>query len=155
MKPICELEQFFVNKLQVDWLDPNPDIETESGKYGFDYDLSCNTENPNIIRMVMRFAFGPHDQDEEVTCPYKIFTEIEGVFNFSEDIEDSKMGYLCRVNSLTILYGILRGEIANITGSFRNGKFILPTVMMQDVVKEVEKRKESERNKKLEDGAIS
>ena len=149
MKPVCELDQFFINKLHVDWLDPDPDCENESVSFGFDYDLSCNSEDPYMIRMVMRYMQGPNKDETSTVCPYEIFTEIEGYFKFSEDIEDEKMSYLCRVNTLTILYGILRGEIANIPGSFQGGKFILPTVMMQDVVDEVEKRKDAEL--KLED----
>jgi transcriptional regulator with XRE-family HTH domain len=38
-------------------------------------------------------------------------------------------------------HGIVRGEIASSTGSFAGGKFNLPTVDMQDVVKAVEERK--------------
>lgn len=153
MKLVCELEQFFINQLRVDWLNPNPDSEKESASFGFDYDLSCNTDNPSRIRMVMRFMLGPNKEVEEATCPYEIFTEIEGFFKFPEDIEDKKMGYLCRVNTLTILYGILRGEIANVTGSFPGEKYILPTVMMQDVVNEVEERKDVERQKVIEEKA--
>jgi len=145
MKPVCKLEQFFINQLRIDWLGLNLNSEKESATFGFDYDLSCNKDNPKSIRMVMRFMLGPNRDVEDATCSYDIFTEIEGFFTFSEEVEDKKMGYLCRVNTLTILYGILRGEIANVTGSFRGGKFILPTVMMQDVVREVEERKTEER----------
>ncbi len=145
MKPVCELEDFFVNQLRVDWLKPDPDRTEESASFGFEYDLSWHKDNPHRIRMVMQFVLGPNKENEQAPCPYGINTEIEGFFKFSEDIEDEKMGYLCRVNSLTILYGILRGEIANVTGSFRGGKFILPTVMMQDIVKDIEERKAKER----------
>lgn len=145
MKPVCELDQFFINKLWVEWLKPDPAIDKESVSFGFDYDLSCKKENPRLIRMVMRLILGPNEAEADGTCPYAIDTEIEGFFKFDDDIEDRKVGYLCRVNSLTILYGILRGEIANVTGSFPGGKYILPTVMMQDVVNEIEERKAKER----------
>lgn len=147
MNAVCELEDFFINQLQVDWLRPDPNRKEESVSFGFDYDLSWHNENPHRVRMIMRFVMGANKQEENSSCPYGIKAEVEGFFKFSEDIDDQKMAYLCRVNSLTILYGILRGEIANVTGSFRDGKFILPTVMMQDVVKDVEARKEANRKK--------
>jgi len=125
-------------KLSVDWLNPEPDSPEESASFGFDYDLSCNKDNPREIRMLLRFSLGPNQEEGSPTCSYNIYAEIEGFFTFSEDLGDDQMGYLCRVNSATILYGILRGEIGNVTGSFRGGKFLLPTVMMQDVVNQVE-----------------
>ena len=45
---------------------------------------------------------------------------------------------------MTILYGILRGEIANITGSFKGQKYIIPSIMVQDVVNDTEARKKAE-----------
>ncbi len=51
------------------------------------------------------------------------------------------MQSLVRFNGCTILYGILRGQLANITGSFPNRKLLLPTVMMEDVVKDIEREK--------------
>jgi hypothetical protein len=50
------------------------------------------------------------------------------------------MQYLIRVNGGTILYGILRGEIAAFTGSFPGGKFNLPTVNMMEIVKDCEEK---------------
>ena len=53
-------------------------------------------------------------------------------------MDEEQMQALIRINGSAILYGILRGEIAVFTGSFPGGKFVLPAVYMQDVVKDVE-----------------
>lgn len=37
-------------------------------------------------------------------------------------------------NGSLILYGLLRGQIAAITGAFPTGKFMLPSVNMQQVI---------------------
>jgi hypothetical protein len=58
------------------------------------------------------------------------------------------MNTLVRVNGVSILYGILRGIIANATGMFPNGKFLLPTVMPQDIVKKIEAEKAAARQAK-------
>jgi preprotein translocase subunit SecB len=144
LKPACELEDFHLNRLHIEVLDREQSDET-SASLSFDYDISCRSDNPFIIKMVMKFSLVPNPDDLSPRCPYAFDVEMEGIFSFPEDIEEKKMAYLCRVNGLTILYGILRGEIATLTGSFRNGKFILPTVMMQEVVKDVEARKSKER----------
>jgi hypothetical protein len=138
--PVCELETFNINKLHVECLNSETDNQF-SAMYSFDYNILCQPDNPRVKKMIAQYSLVPNPDDAKPRCPYAINVEIEGVFSFPEDMPEEKMGYLCRVNGLTILYGILRGELANVTGSFKGGKFILPTVMMQDVVKDVEARK--------------
>jgi len=147
VKPVCELEDFHVNKLMIEGVDWESSGRL-SASYGFDYDLACRTDNPHLVKVTMRYSIRPNSSDPSPLCPYSIQTEVEGVFSFPEGTDEMKQEYLCRVNGLTILYGILRGEIANVTGSFKNGKFILPTVMMQDIVKEIEERKAKAREEK-------
>jgi preprotein translocase subunit SecB len=141
MKPVCELNNFFLRHLEVSGAD-KIDTSEISLHCALDYDLFCNDQDDHKIRMVLRVKVTPDKNEETQTCPYEIKAEIEGFFTFSDELSDEQMGYLVRVNSATILYGILRGEIANVTGSFPSGKFLLPTVMMQDVVGEIEERKE-------------
>jgi len=140
MKLICELNNFFLRYLEISGADKIEAAEI-SLHCAFDYDLFCNNQDDHKIRMILRVKVTPDMNEPDQTCPYEIKTEIEGFFTFSDELSNEQMGYLVRVNSATILYGILRGEIANITGSFPSGKFLLPTVMMQDVVKEIEERK--------------
>ncbi|MEX2381721.1 MAG: hypothetical protein WD490_05010 [Opitutales bacterium] len=79
---------------------------------------------------------------------YKLDFRIQGVFRFDEGLEEQKMQYLVRVNGGTILYGILRGMLATMTGAFPEGRINLPTIMMQDVVRRVEERRNSKPIKK-------
>ena len=139
MKPVCELNNFFLRHLEVSGAD-KIDAREISLHCAFDYDLFSNDQNDHQIRMVLRVEVIPDCKEESQTCPYEIKAEIEGYFTFSDELSDKQMGYLTRVNAATILYGILRGEVANVTGSFPSGKFLLPTVMMQDVVEEIENR---------------
>ena len=143
MNLVCELNEFFVRDLQINGTD-KIDSKSVSMTYGFDYDLSCKDEDCHQVRMVLRVTLGPDKSEEMRTCPYEIKATIEGFFTFSDELDDKQMAYLVRVNSATVLYGILRGEVASVTGSFPAGKFLLPTVMMQDVVKEIEDRKSKE-----------
>lgn len=142
--PACELETFNLSKLHVEALNSSDGSEF-SAMCSFDYNVLCCSDNLRIKKLVMQYSLAPNQEDEKLRCPYAIDVEIEGVFSFPDDTPEENIDYLCRVNGLTILYGILRGEIANVTGSFKNGKFILPTVMMQDVVQDIEKRKSAAR----------
>jgi len=149
MKTVCELNNFFMRDLEVHSLG-RVDGDEISMNCSFDYDLFCHNDDCRKIRMVLRVCVSPDSEKKSRNCPYEIKSEIEGLFTFQEDLSDEQMGYLIRVNSMTILYGILRGEVANVTGSFPSGKFLLPTVMMQDVVREIEERKEEASSSPIE-----
>ena len=48
------------------------------------------------------------------------------------------MQYLIRYNGCAILYGILRGMLATMTGTFPEGAIRMPTIMVDEIVKKVE-----------------
>ncbi len=143
MNTVCNLDDFFLKRLSVESLSVDAGGKQEAVSFGIDYSVFCNTENPRQIRMTLDFFLGP-DDDSEVGCRYRIVAQIDGFFTFPDDIEEDHFVYLSRVNCATILYGILRGEIANVTGSFPGGKCLLPTVMMQDMVRDIEERRAGE-----------
>ncbi len=144
MKLVCNLDDFFLNHIHVTPLDYDVNSDKRSGQVAFDYDLASSCDDDHRVRMQMTFQMTASPDDERPLCPYEIEAEIVGFFTFPQDMEDKQIAYLCRVNTMTILYGVLRGEIASITGSFVHGKFVLPTVMMQDVVDDIEERKRQE-----------
>jgi len=58
------------------------------------------------------------------------------------------MQYLIRINGCTILYSLLRGQVAMLTGSFPHGKFNIPTVVMHDIIKKKRRTKIHVKTKK-------
>lgn len=138
MKLVCDLNNFFMRQLDVRCTEitDNTDLSINCN---FDYDLFFNDEDDHKVCMILKVSIGPNETIKSHS-PYEINAAIQGFFTFSDDLSDEQMSYLVRVNSATILYGILRGEIASVTGSFSAGKFLLPTVMMQDIVTEIEQR---------------
>ena len=140
---VCQLEDFHLTALSVQWNDPK-----KTGTYTvtneLDYDVGQHQTEKERYRLTLRFMTGP-EKPEPVG--YSVAAEIVGFFRFPERTEQSKMDYLVRVNGCTILYGILRGQIANVTGTFPHKKFILPTIMMRDVVLDLEKAKAEEAKK--------
>lgn len=140
MKPL-QLEDFVMTKLHLEWRDPKAKTYSESG-ISFDYDIARHKEHDRRFMMHFRVALAPQKTKKNPDLSgYVLETEIVGLFKFPEDIEKEKMDYLIRVNGATILYGILRGQLATMTGSFAGGRFTLPTVMMQEVVADIEKAK--------------
>ncbi len=96
----------------------------------------------------MDFRFKLQEQTaDQKPLGFRLTVEIVGFFTIGDQIPPEKVELQTRVNGVSVLYGILRGLVANVTGSFPVGKLVLPTVMPQDIVNDVERRKAEERNK--------
>lgn len=138
MRDILQLKDFLITRLHVDWKSPTQPAKNEESfrdNLTVDYDVLRNPETQHLFALEFRVRVAPKNRDG---AGYSIEAEIVGFFDFPETMEEEKIQYLVRVNGGTILYGILRGQIALITGSFAGGKYTLPTVFMTDVVKQVE-----------------
>ncbi len=123
-----------MTRVNLAWHDPKESTTVDIA-HEFDYDVHRNTQKENLFRLVFRFALSPRTP---VPVGYVLDSEIVGYFSFPDGTSEENMQALIRYNGCTILYGILRGQIASITGSFPHAKLVLPTVMMEEVVKDIE-----------------
>jgi len=126
-----------MTRVNVAWHEPSQPGSIDID-FLFDYDVARHTAKQHIFRLALRLAAKsktPTPVDFSLDC------EIVGFFRFPEASTEETMQRLVRLNGCTILYGILRGQLANITGSFPRQKLILPTVMMEDVINEIEREK--------------
>lgn len=137
-----------MTRVNVAWHEPSQPGSIEID-YLFDYDVSRHTTEKNRFRLAFRVGV---KSKTPAPVDYSLDCEIVGFFRFPEDTTEESMQRLIRFNGCTILYGILRGQLANITGSFPRQKLILPTVMMEDVVNDIEQEKALARQAKLSTG---
>jgi hypothetical protein len=143
MTEILRLEDFAFTRLHVDWHEPDgllPEPSALIDNTVFDYDVYRRNDAMHSLALQMRLHSSSTYEGDQVG--YEIDTEIVGFFNFPETMTEDEIQALVRINGGTILYGIVRGEIAAFTGSFPGGKFVLPAVYMTDVVDDIERRKE-------------
>ena len=135
--PACHLDEFFMTRVNIAWHEP-----VKSGSvdvdYLFDYDVARHATERNRFRLAFRAGV---KSKTPTPVDYSLDCEIVGLFRFPEDSTEDTMQGLIRLNGCTILYGILRGQLANITGAFPRQKLIMPTVMMEEVVNEIEREK--------------
>ncbi|MFH0880807.1 MAG: hypothetical protein V2A34_13915 [Lentisphaerota bacterium] len=123
--------------MHIDWADPEKETEI-SLQFTFDYDVARHKEDACRYRMIFRMSAR---SNKECAVGLMLDAEIAGFFTLPKEMEADKREYQIRVNGCAILYGVLRGQLALVTGSFPGGKFNLPSVMMQEVVETVEERK--------------
>lgn len=146
--PVCHLEEFFMTRVNVAWHEPSQPDSVDID-FLFDYDVARHTTEKNRFRLAFRLGA---KSKTPTPVDYALDCEIVGFFRFPDDTSEESMQRLIRFNGCTILYGILRGQLANITGSFPRQKLILPTVMMEDVVNDIEREKAQARKAKPSTG---
>ena len=142
IKPdVLQLNEFFLTKLNIKWIEAEK--KSEEIICSIDYDVARNIQNNRAFKLILRCSIYPKlSKDSEVIYSgYEIETEIVGIFYFPEGFDEGDMQLIIRDNGCRILYGILRGEIASITGSFHNGKFTLPTVNMRRIIIDTERNR--------------
>jgi preprotein translocase subunit SecB len=85
-------------------------------------------ERPDVHQLVLTVAFGLSDEDPS-GAPYtgrivgRAYFHLEG-----EDLSEQDKVNLIVVNGAAILYGLLRGQVAQITAMSHFGSFLLPPV---------------------------
>src|SRR5690606_7142009 len=69
---------------------------------------------------------------------YQIALSITGLLSVEpggEEIDEENLRSLAVLNGAMILYGIVRAEVASMTSNFPGGRLLLPTVYMQEILK--------------------
>lgn len=140
-----QLEEFFLTRLQVAWHSP-PKSQQVDSELSFGYDVARHKSDSNRFRLTLTVRTSP--KEKAPSAGYEMECQIVGLFAFVPDVPEAEMQMLIRINGCTILYGILRGQIASVTGSFVGGKFNLPTVMMDEVVQKLELERAAVKSKK-------
>ncbi|MCC5875329.1 MAG: hypothetical protein JJU11_03820 [Candidatus Sumerlaeia bacterium] len=93
-----------------------------------------HTENPLLFKVELGVRYHPDYQEGLPDGPC-IEAKIVGVFSCPEEMEEAKRFPMVRYNGSLILYGLLRGQVATVTGSFPTGKLTLPSFNMMEVLK--------------------
>jgi hypothetical protein len=142
MEPNCQLEEFFVTRLHLDHREikgpekPKP----QQLAYGFDYSVGQHKEEAHRYRMAFRVVAEEFAENEQ-PAGLKLESEIVGFLAINPELDKAKREEIVRLNGVSILYGILRGIVATMTGTFPNGKLTLPAALPADIVKHVEEQK--------------
>ncbi|MCK9315554.1 MAG: hypothetical protein M0Q48_05365 [Verrucomicrobia bacterium] len=131
MKTTIDLKDFFLTKMSIEEI-KGKDLPQVKMSLGLSFGVGVSKNSPNLFKVTLGVLTHPEDSCSGL----KIEASIDGYFELNPEIlnPDEKNFYIL-VNGSLILYGILRGIVANATGVFRINKFIFPTVMMQEEVK--------------------
>jgi hypothetical protein len=146
--PTLQLDQYFLTRLQVDHTFPasSPTIKVASVTSSLDYEVGNHRNEPRRRMLRLKVEFQESD-DKQQKVGYRIQCEIVGFFSFTESTPPGKEEIVIRVNGFNLLYGTLRGVLATTTAIFPGGRFSVPNVMPNEIVADIENRREQERQK--------
>lgn len=133
MAKILQLDEFWLSRLHIDW-----QISGTSSEDVGDHTLNAmvvpklrsNPDDPEQFMLTLQCRFAPKNSNAE---GYRIEADINGVFRLPPDVSEDESRNLLFVNGGTILFGLLRGQVAMATGSFPGGKLTLPAVHLPEV----------------------
>lgn len=145
-QPVLLLERHYLQRLHVEWKpQSSPDAPgAESVRCDFDYDVGTHLTEKRRRMIALRVRAQQVDGTGN-PAGYLIECEIVGFFQLTAAIAEGKEEMTLRLNGFSILYGILRGILSMATGVFEGGVFALPSIMPQDVVKDVESKRSAKR----------
>lgn len=108
--------------------------EVVSGAINVDFDIKRGEENPLDFMVTMFIEVNKRDEDF-ASAEYRILFSIVGFFSFAEGTDEATINKMIAPSGLSILYGVARGSVSQITGDCRYGKFILPTLNFVEIIK--------------------
>ena len=146
MKPVVNLDSFVMLRSSIEMFPPDDETLRSAVdskvqlKYNsaISYSVGKNQDNEYNYKLTLGVKVIPEE------FGWNIDVEIAGIFSFPEGTGLSDMEGIIRVNGCTILYGLLRGHLASVSGAFPSGPYVLPTVNMLEVVKKIEESRKKE-----------
>jgi preprotein translocase subunit SecB len=109
---------------------------------GIDFDVkeSAKDKNKFLLDMVVDLNEG---QELEKFETYQIHLHIVGWFHFTAELDANTRAKMLATNASSMLYGVARTIVANLTGSLGAERYILPTLNLLSVIKaKMESRQE-------------
>jgi preprotein translocase subunit SecB len=110
--------------------------DVQEGQLSFNFDIKQQTEKP-LFMICMQVGTLPKEgsTQEDPGYPYTFSVKISGYFSFAPEADKETMNRMIGPNGLSMLYGVARGLVAQITANGRHGKFVMPSMNFIEIIK--------------------
>jgi len=127
-----QLQNFVVDQLTFKaTLEEN---EPLSGSINVDFEVKAHTKDKNSYLMIMQVDLNKGRAFKK-NGGYQIQMQIIGWFKFTVDLDEEAKSKMLGTNASSILYGVARTIVAQLTGTLGKRKFILPAVNLLELAK--------------------
>ncbi len=104
----------------------NSELKSHTGDVTSTLHVAGHKTDPKKFIVVLELLVHPTKGRESKFYPYNIAIKGRGHFVFKDKPETDIAARILNVNGASILYGLLRGQITQITAQSVRGQFILP-----------------------------
>lgn len=105
-----------------------PDLKSLTGDIATTISISPHKDDKRRFRLALHVKIQRSPGKEARFFPYEIDIKGRGYFTFEREYSPNDMEHVLRLNGASILYGLMRGQIAQITAQSVHGQFLLPTL---------------------------
>lgn len=135
-----QLESFFIDRISVETWESDETIRPGSVSQRGKFDIVEDPGNAESFTGRLEYLINP-EKDDFQKGGYRCHIVITGFFSIAAETSADLVKAFKVLNAPAMLYAIMRGHIASLTGQARHGTLILPAVNFQalfmDYVKEV------------------
>jgi preprotein translocase subunit SecB len=121
-----QLDAYFVDRLTIE-------VQEDLDRTLASWDIEMNAEPEHLIsnddplshQLALTVSFRP---SRPTSAPYAGEVKGRAFFRVSEDLDDEKTSQYVILNGSAVLFGLLRAQVAQVTGLGQFGPLLLPTI---------------------------
>lgn len=111
-------------------------ISTHTGDISASINIAPHKKDATKYRLVLEIQVKPATKQEKEFFPYFVAVRGRAFFSFKDPCPPEQADRTLRLNGASILYGLLRAQVAQITAQSVHGQFLLPTMNFVELAKE-------------------
>ena len=134
MQSLLNIYEYYVDNIDVRVNYGYKESELKTGHINVDFDIKQNKERPLDFMISMLIELNKSDA-AFASGEYRILLNVSGYFSFLEGTSEETVHKMIAPSGLSILYGIARGVVAQVTGNCKYGKYILPSLNFIEIIK--------------------
>ncbi|MGA3172203.1 MAG: hypothetical protein ABSE62_14455 [Chthoniobacteraceae bacterium] len=148
MKNDFQLDHFVVTRMHTDWVLPENLAKgtIEQIEANFSCEILRHQDRTREFRVEFAGKFS-QETAKGIRLGFDVEVRLVALVSVSEAVPEEKLGEYVHVNSVSALYGTIRGLVASATGVFPSGPLILPSTSPKEIFESM-RRDEAERAKK-------
>lgn len=122
-----QLERFLLDSVEIK---PNPGFSNisveKTGTISAGVSMATHNEDKCKRQIILEITLYPKEGFEDQCFPYSISIVGRAFFLFHKDSEEADVERFLNINGSAILFGLLRGQVSQITSQAIHGQFLLP-----------------------------
>ena len=113
----------------------NPKLGEHTGDISSSINIAPHTNDSSKYRLALEIQVKPTAKKEKDFFPYAVAIRGRAFFTFNNQCPREEAEKALRLNGASILYGLLRAQVAQITAQSVHGQFLLPAMNFMELAK--------------------